>query len=602
MAGGDVAALTRTAARRLDFGAVVPGSTTFAAVTWIGIANGGYFATEWGWAALGFALLALLAILARERVGISRLEWVAVLALGSLASWTLLSVVWSPSAAQPVLAFERTFVYVLALLAVLLVSTGKGSAVGLVSGVLAGAVVVSADGVLAYSGSGRLSAPIGYTNGIGILATIGMLVALGLAANAVGRHTRALAFGAVPLLAATLHLTYSRGAWAALAVGICVAVLVDVRRLHLLAVLALALPTSAFAVVLASARPGPQLVVPVVMCSTVAVAIGWMLPGFEQRVRIGRRLRRLAAVVLAVATVVTLAAFVADAGGPVQLLARLHHSFTQPLPVAGGDLDRRVLNTSSNGRVEYWRVAWHEIEAHPVLGGGAGSFARFWQLLHPSGIEVQNAHNLYLETLAELGPVGLVLLLAAFAVPFAAARRARGQPVTTAGTAAFAAFAIHAAVDWDFQLVAVTLGALFCAASVLVSARSDALPAALGAARRWSGAAALATVGMAAVVVQVGNSALQQSRAALDRDDSASAAGFARRAERWQPWSFEPPQVLGEAQLAAGRFAQARVSLGHALELDRTNAAIWLDLAAASSGKPRLHALAQARRLGGTLG
>jgi hypothetical protein len=222
MAGGDVASLTRTAARRFELGALVPGLTTFTAVAWIGIANGGYFATEWGWAALGFALLALLAVLGRERVTVSRLEWGAVLALGGFASWALLSVVWSPSAAQPVLAFERTSVYMLALLAALLVSTSKTSAVGLVSGVLAGAVVVCADGVLAYSGSGRLSAPIGYANGIGILAAIGLLVALGLAANTVERHVRALAFGAVPLLVATLpHL--QRGSWTALGVGIGVA-------------------------------------------------------------------------------------------------------------------------------------------------------------------------------------------------------------------------------------------------------------------------------------------------------------------------------------------------------------------------------------------
>jgi hypothetical protein len=597
MAGGDAASLTRTAARRFELGALVPGLTTFTAVAWIGIANGGYFATEWGWAALAFVLLALLALLGRERVTVSRLEWAAVLALGGFASWTLLSVVWSPSAAQPVLAFERTSVYMLALLAVLLVSTSKTSAVGLVSGVLAGTVVVCADGVLAYSGSGRLAAPIGYANGIGILAAIGLLVALGLAANTVERHVRALAFGAVPLLVATLHLTYSRGSWAALGVGIGVAVLVDVRRLHLLAMLALALPASALLVALAPARPGSQLVVPVLTCSAVAVAIGWMLPRFEQRVRIGGRGRRVAAVTFAASAVVALLAFAAAAGGPGRLAARLHQSFARPLPASGGDLDRRVLSASTDGRIDYWRVAWHEVEDRPLLGGGAGSYARYWQLLSPSGLGVRNAHNLYLETLAELGPVGLVLLLAAFAVPFVAARRVRDQPATTAGTAAFAAFAAHAAVDWDFQLVAVSLAALFCAASVLVSARREAPFAALGTVRRWSGAAALATIGVLAIVAQVGNSALAQSRAALDRDEPGAAADLARRAERWQPWSFEPAQALGEAQLAAGRLAQSRSSLRHALERDRVDASVWLDLAAASTGTARLHALAQARNL-----
>ena len=102
---------------------------------------------------------------------------------------------------------------------------------------------------------------------------------------------------------------------------------------------------------------------------------------------------------------------------------------------------------------------------------------------------------------------------------------------------------------------------------------------------------------MLAIVAQVGNSALAQSRAALDRDQPGSAADLARRAERWQPWSFEPAQALGEAQLASGRFAESRASLRHALELDRVDASVWLDLAAASSGTARLHALAQARNL-----
>ena len=170
-----------------------------------------------------------------------------------------------------------------------------------------------------------------------------------------------------------------------------------------------------------------------------------------------------------------------------------------------------------------------------MLGGGAGSFARYWDLLRPTGFETLNAHNLYLETLAELGPVGLALLLAAFAVPFVAVlRAARGRPATTAGAAAFAAFAVHAAVDWDFQLVAVSLAALFCGAAILVSAR-DREPAPPRSGRRWLAACALATAGVLAIVAQVGNSALAQSRAAVDRDDPAQAARLVRRAERWQP-------------------------------------------------------------------
>jgi O-antigen ligase len=585
MAGG-VASVTSATTRRLELAAFVPGITAFGAVAWIGFANGGYFPSEWGWAALGFALLALLALLSRERVAIAPLEIAAVLALGAFASWTLLSVLWSPSSAQPVLAFERTSVYVLALVAVLLVSTRRGSASSLVGGVLAAIAVLSGYGLSTYVHGTRLSEPVGYSNGVGVLAVVGLLVALGLAANVVDRRARAIAFGAVPLLSAALYLTFSRGSWLALVAGVAVSFLVDEQRPRLLAVVALAAPAAALCIVSAGAgATGSRLDIAVLAWSVVALGIGWALPRLEERARVLARGRRVlgALVVLGVVTVII---------GAVEA----QRSFSRHPPTDGSGLERRLFSASSNGRADYWRVATTEVDDHPLLGGGAGSFPRYWELLRPSALGAQNAHNLYLETLAELGPVGLALLLAAFGVPFVAVRKARGSPAATAATAAFAAFVVHAAVDWDFQLLAVSLAALVCAAAVLVSAR-EREPVLLRSGGRWLGICALATIGVLAIVAQVGNSALAHSRAALDRDDTARAVRLARQAERWQPWSYEPRQVLAEAQLADGQLAAARAGIRRALALDRSNASLWLDLAASSSGRARSNALAEATQL-----
>jgi len=519
-----------------------------------------------------------------------------VVALAGFAAWTLLSVLWSSGSAQPVLAFERVAVYFLALVAVLLV-TGPGSSLGLLAGVLAGTVLVSLDGLFTYVGSGRLSGPVGYANAAGILAVIGLLLALGLAANTRGRYGRALAFGVLPLLAVTVELTFSRGSWVALAAGASVAVLVDARRLHLLAVLALGLAAPALLLwLVGSPVTGLRLSVAVATCSALALAIGCALPELE-RVRLGARGRRAVGAVVLVAASAAFVGALAAAGGPAKVVSRADRSFSQPPPATGGDLDRRLLSVSGDNRADYWRVAWRETVRHPLLGGGAGSFARYWLLLRPTGYDTQNAHNLYLETLAELGPVGLAFLLAVVVIPVAAARRARGHPAVTAGAAAFAAYAVHAAVDWDFQLVVISLAALFCAAAVLVSARSRRREQPLRPIRRWIGAAGLAAAAALAIVAQVGNSALQQSRAALDRDDPARAAELAGRAERWQPWSSEPLEALGEAQLASGRPAAARARFRQALALDRSNASLWLDLADASSGPARSRALARAKRL-----
>ena len=53
----------------------------------------------------------------------------------------------------------------------------------------------------------------------------------------------------------------------------------------------------------------------------------------------------------------------------------------------------------------------------PLLGSGAGTFADWWLRERSTPISTREAHSLYLETLAELGPLGLALLLVALAAP-----------------------------------------------------------------------------------------------------------------------------------------------------------------------------------------
>ena len=89
-----------------------------------------------------------------------------------------------------------------------------------------------------------------------------------------------------------------------------------------------------------------------------------------------------------------------------------------------GDLNRRLLSASGNGRSDYGRVAGTMIRDHPLLGTGAGSFEAYWFRERGPG-HARDAHNLYLETLAELGPLGLLLLLATLAFPLLAVPRAR---------------------------------------------------------------------------------------------------------------------------------------------------------------------------------
>ena len=68
---------------------------------------------------------------------------------------------------------------------------------------------------------------------------------------------RALAGASLPILLATTYFTFSRGAWLALGVGLVVAVAIDPRRLHLLAVALVLASASGLAIWLASRQDAP---------------------------------------------------------------------------------------------------------------------------------------------------------------------------------------------------------------------------------------------------------------------------------------------------------------------------------------------------------
>ena len=124
---------------------------------------------------------------------------------------------------------------------------------------------------------------------------------------------------------------------------------------------------------------------------------------------------------------------------------------------------------AGSNRFGYWEVAVEACADDPAIGAGAGSFATEWLARRESGETVRDAHSLELETLAELGLVGLALLLASLAaVGVAATRAARDDPGFAAGpVAALAVWLAHSAIDWDWELPALTLVAAVLAGVLL---------------------------------------------------------------------------------------------------------------------------------------
>jgi O-antigen ligase len=105
----------------------------------------------------------------------------------------------------------------------------------------------------------------------------------------------------------------------------------------------------------------------------------------------------------------------------------------------------------------------------PIQGIGSGGFQVEWLKQRDRADKSGDAHSLYLETLAELGVVGFAFLMAfLFGMAAAVVRLHRTAPGAATGLAAgLATWAVHAGLDWDWEMPAVTLPALMLGAAAI---------------------------------------------------------------------------------------------------------------------------------------
>ena len=121
---------------------------------------------------------------------------------------------------------------------------------------------------------------------------------------------------------------------------------------------------------------------------------------------------------------------------------------------------------SQSNRSAYWRVAAEVFAEHPLNGIGSGSFGVEWLQRREIAEAVRDAHSLYLETAAELGLVGLAR---AGRAPRRHRPRRPQRRANPRAVAALAAFALHAGLDWDWELPALSLVAILLAARVIAA-------------------------------------------------------------------------------------------------------------------------------------
>jgi O-Antigen ligase len=606
---------TRRRRRRLDRGApgtlamLIPGAMTVA----LSFRSGGFFAGATSLAAAELALLtAVRFVLARKPlVGFNRYLVLAAAAMGVLAGWTLLSADWSGSFARALPAYSEAVLYGLALVCFGSFPFNPARTRTMAYGV-AGAVVCVCVAALTARllphvifdprlvEETRLGYPLTYWNALGILACVGLVLCFHFAAGArEPAVARMLGAGAVPILVLTLLYTLSRGAiWAAAGAlllylvlgrprGIAAALLA-VGPPTLVAVL-VATPTSAVADGYPGLTVGPGRHVAIVLVLCVAAALvlraaGLPLDRATLRLRIPTPGRDLLLGGVGAALLILVVAGVAT--GAPGLVHDKYDEFTNRADTGPAGGEARLLSVRPESRLALWDAAIDAYHEDEFRGTGAGTYPLTWERHRESEGHLLDAHSLYLESLADLGLVGtLALVIALVSILAAFAFRIRGpdRALFAALFAAGLAWAVHAGVDWDWQMPAVTLW-IFALGGTALSRplkrrRRRWRRSGRGPGIRVAGVEACLALAILPARLAVSQARLDSALAAMQSGDCGQARDEARAALSVVGQRPTPYQVIGYCDLEQGRYRAAAAAMAAARRRDPHSATAAYDLA-----------------------
>jgi tetratricopeptide (TPR) repeat protein len=272
----------------------------------------------------------------------------------------------------------------------------------------------------------------------------------------------------------------------------------------------------------------------------------------------------------------------------------------------------RLITSSGSGRYQFWDQAIAAFDSDPAIGIGAGNYELWWNQHHTIPVVTVDAHSLYLQTLAELGIIGLLVLLGFLGTVLYAGWRAvtRARDVNQRGDAMAVAFALFlaglasAALDWTWQLPAAFAPVIVMAALITGPACEPiSLPAAeprprrAPAKRRVRGSQfglGVATLACAWVAIWVAGDQLvatvqlDNSRSALEQGDLDGASQDARNAAAIQPWSSEAQLQIALVEKERGDLSAATDAVRKAIERAPRDWRPWLvaaEIAAANGNR-----------------
>jgi hypothetical protein len=507
------------------------------------VLGGGYDPNPWYLGALVLVGLWCATALGLARIRVSRWAAVACVALTAYTAWSFLSILWAHDQGAALHGSVRALVYLAAFATFAILPWSRWSVrialVGLVSG-LGLVAIVTAIRLAALANpstlylDARLIYPLGYYNADAAMFMMTALVAVALACRRGGApvpRVAGLVIAAVCLQLAVLG--QSRGWLFTVPLVLAIALLIVPDRLRLLvfalgpaAATAVAAPalfdvygkTTVGGLTLSEPRLGhvlhqqgvhalhTMLIADIVLAIVAALAVA-----LDRRVATSlttkRRIdRAMGALAVAVALAGVAVGLVAVHG---HVIGRVEHAWNSFADANTGPNGTSRFTALGSQRVDFWRVALHEWDAHPLAGVGQDNFAANYLQHRRTAEEPRWAHSLELRLLVHTGLVGVLLfVLFITAVGIAALRGggARGRPIRFAAAVAllpFVVWLVHGSIDWFWEFPALSVPALAFAGAATALGGEAAIAGGAGRLRavRLSVTAVLGVGALAAVAI-----------------------------------------------------------------------------------------------------
>jgi hypothetical protein len=599
---------------------------------------------------VGGALVVAVAVLHGRRDQLD--GGTSLLAFFALAALTTISLLWSIAPDLTWIEANRTLTYLVVFGAGIgLARLAPGAWSVLLKGLLLGAAAVVGYALASRVWPGTLAAneiyarigqPYGYWNAVGVTAALAIPPAVWLGARRSGHApANALAYPLLGMLIVALFLSYSRGALAAAVVALIVWFAFVPLRVRSLAVLSVSVVGSAPVIVWALHRDaftkdlvplsvresaagefGLLLLTMVAVLLAVGLIIGFRVSREAPSPRIRKRVGVTAVAFACLVPLVLFTSVAFSQRGLTGTISGRFHDLTSETATTSGGPQRLTQTSSSRGR--YWRNAGHIFAAHPVGGTGAGTFGTARLRYRKDVLVARHAHGFFAQTMADLGIVGLLVVLAFAAAWLTSVFRTTGGRLrfwrprpggealwdaervgVTALVLSALVFGIHSSIDWTWFVPGCAVMGIFAAGFAAGRGPLPALAGTGGAAvaagagpplprsvRGWLLPKDHVRLGAAAAVALVAilcawavdqpersDSATRDALTLVAQGKFQAALSKADHAHNLNPLSPKPLLVRAAVQDSGGDTKDALATLESAVIAQPSNPQLWQKLA-----------------------